>query len=65
MVELSDKQREVMFQLGDTESVHEVVPMELLQQLIQLGLLHHRSSDGNLDFTDLGEEVYDKLVGEE
>jgi hypothetical protein len=63
MIELSDKQRVVLLQLGDTKSVHEVVPIAILHELVQLGLVYKRNSDGNLDFTDLGEVVHDQLVG--
>ena len=62
--QLTDDQREAMIRFGDPESVAEAISIEVLNQLLALGMLHKRPSDGNLDFTDLGEAVYDKLVTE-
>ncbi len=61
MKPLTEDQKKVMLQLGDTESVHEVVPADVLQQLIELGLVYKRN-DGHLDFTDSGEAVYESLT---
>ena len=63
-VQLTDQQREAMLPIGDPESEYETITGEVLNELSALGLLHKRPTDGNLDFTDLGEAVYDALVGE-
>lgn len=62
--QLTDQQRDAMILLGDPESVAEAISIDVLNELLTLGLLHKRPSDGNLDFTDLGEAVYDELVSE-
>ena len=63
MIELTVDQRDAMLKLGDTESDVEIVSVEILQQLTNLGLVCKRASDGHLDFTDLGESAYDDLAG--
>ena len=64
-VSLTDAQRDAMIRLGDPESVSEAISLDVLNELLALGLLHKRPSEGNLDFTGLGEAVYDQLVGNE
>lgn len=61
MIQVTGEQRKVMLQLGDTKSVLEAVPIEVLNQLIQLGLLYKRL-DGNYDFTETGEAVHKDLA---
>jgi hypothetical protein len=53
-----------MLKLGDPDSVFEVVDPDILAELLSLELVQYREGDGNLDFTDIGEEAYDELVGE-
>lgn len=65
MKALSEEQRKAMLKLGKTESVVEAVSMEIWHQLIGLGLVYKRDSDGYFDFTELGESVYDQLKQEE
>lgn len=62
MIQLTGEQRKVMVQLGDTKSLLEAVPIEVFDQLIQLGLVYKRS-DGNYDFTETGETVHKDLTG--
>ena len=64
MIELSEEQRDAMVKLGDTESEVETLTIEVVQQLINLGLVCKRASDGHLDFTDFGESVYDELTSQ-
>ena len=63
-MKLTQEQRDLMLNLGDSEPVPEAIPTEVLQQLIDLGLAYKRQSDGHFDFTDLGESVYDGLKGQ-
>jgi len=60
MVELTDEQRKVIFQLGRTDSVFESVPNHVLDQLVQMGLLYYRSKK-NICFTDEGKRIYQQL----
>jgi len=60
MVELTDEQRKVMFQLGRTDSVLESVPRHVVDQLVQMGLSYYRSKK-NICFTDEGERIYQQL----
>jgi len=60
MVELTDEQRKVMFQLGRTDSVFDSVPEHVIDQLVQMGLLYYRSKK-NICFTDEGERIYQQL----
>ena len=50
-----------MLKLGDPGSSAEVIPKNILEQLIDMGLVH-KHADGHLDFTDLGESVYGDSV---
>lgn len=59
---LSVRQRDAMLKLGDPDSVFALVDPEIVNELLSLELVHYRESNGNLDFTDLGEEVYDDLA---
>ncbi len=59
------EQREAILKLGNTESVAEVISEKALRELVDLGIVHRRESDGNLDLTDLGESVYGQLSREE
>jgi hypothetical protein len=63
-LQLTEKQRAAVLRFGDPESDPEVIAVEVLEELMSLGLVHKRSSDGKLDFTDLGESVYDELSGQ-
>jgi predicted transcriptional regulator len=60
MVELTDEQRKVMFQLGRTDSVFESVSRHVVEQLVQMGLLYYRSKR-NICFTDEGQRIYQQL----
>lgn len=61
MTNLTDEQRRAILQIGDPESVFEKIPSDILDELVALGLLYRRS-DKNLDFTDLGNDIYDSLI---
>ena len=64
MIHLTEEQRDAMLKFGDTESDVEIMSVDVVQQLMKLGLVYKRASDGHLDFTDLGESVYDELTGQ-
>ena len=59
-LELSDAERDAILRLG-SESDHEIIHQAILDQLVAKGVLHFRASDGNLDFTDVGESILDDL----
>jgi hypothetical protein len=59
---LTEEQVEALLKLGSPESDLEVVHPGMLQQLITLGLVYRRDSK-TIDFTDVGEAVYDELAG--
>jgi len=61
MIELTERQREVLIKLGGSSSF-EMVASDVWNELIALRLIHRRS-DGKYDLTQIGEEVYDKLMG--
>ncbi len=62
MIELTEEQRDAVLKFGDTESDVEIMSVEMVQQLTNLGLIYKRASDGHFDFTDLGESVHDDLA---
>ena len=62
MIRLTEQQRELMLKLGNTESVLEAAPIEVLEELLKLGLVYKRPSDGHFDFTEFGESVYDQIA---
>ena len=57
MIELTERQREALIRLGGSSSFSDI-----WNELIALRLIHRRS-DGNYDLTQMGEEVYDELMG--
>ena len=61
MIELTERQREALIMLGGSSSF-EMVASDVWNELIALSLIHRRS-DGNYDLTQIGEEVYDELMG--
>ena len=61
--DLSESQREAMLKLGNTASGHDFVTSDVLNALLSLGLVYWRTTD-NLDFTPVGEQVYDELDAE-
>ena len=61
MLELSVEEKDAILLLG-RYSDHELITEDILHTLIKKGLLHHRTSDGHLDMTTLGENIYDQLV---
>ncbi len=58
---LSDEERDAILRLGVTESEFEAIRKDTLTQLLSLGILYKKASDGHLDFTDLGEEIHEAL----
>ena len=67
-MKLSERQREAMLKLGNTASgdyfiLTEVLPTEVLEELLALELVFWRAPD-NLDFTPVGEQVFDDLDAE-
>ena len=63
MIELTNEQREVILQLGNPDSVLEAIPLEVMKELLDRGLVCKRS-DGRIDFTELGEQVHESIAGE-
>lgn len=61
MIELTERQREALIKLEGSSSF-EMVASDVWNELIALHLIHRRS-DGNYDLTQIGEEVYDELMG--
>ena len=61
-LKLTKEQKEAILQLGDPDSDTELMSTDVFGELISLELIYKRE-DGNIDFTDLGESVYDDLVG--
>jgi hypothetical protein len=59
MIRLTDKQKEVLLKLGRT-SEDEIVSLDVLNELIKLGLAYKRP-DGKFDLTEAGEREYDQL----
>ena len=62
-MELTEEQRDAMLKLGDT-SAAQIILLEVLEQLTELGLVYERDSDGHIDFTDVGELVYEQLTNQ-
>lgn len=60
MINLTDKQKEAILKLGSS-SENEDVHLDILGELLNLGLLYRRS-DGNFDFTEVGEQIHDQLT---
>jgi hypothetical protein len=60
---LSKLQREAILQVGNTASGHEFLTTEVLEELLAMGLIYWRAPD-NLDFTPVGEKVFDELEGQ-
>ena len=61
MIELTERQREALIKLGGSSSF-EMVASDVWNELIALRLIHRRT-DGNYDLTQIGEEVYNELIG--
>lgn len=60
---ITDEQREAMLQLGDTESTMEMIPQEVIDELIAINLVYKRGPK-HIDFTDAGELLYEKLASQ-
>ena len=60
-LELTDAEKDAILRLG-SDSDLEITHQTILDQLIAKGVLHLRTSDGNLDFTDFGESILDYLT---
>ena len=61
MIELTERQKEALIKLESSSSL-EMVASDVWNELIALRLIHRRS-DGNYDLTQIGEKVYDELMG--
>jgi hypothetical protein len=60
MIQLTDEQKEVILKFGRSSEI-EVVHLDVLDELLKLGLIYKRS-DEKLDFTEAGEQIYDQLA---
>lgn len=63
MIQLTKSQKNALLKLGCSSS-HEVISIEVLNELVMLNLVYKRS-DGNLDLTEMGESAYDKLASQD
>ena len=61
MIELTERQREALIKLGGSSS-SEMIASDVWNELVALHLIHRRS-DGNYDLTQIGEDVYEDLIG--
>jgi hypothetical protein len=61
MEKLTEEQYAAMLQLGDTESTHELISAEVIDQLIAKNLVYKRDSK-TIDFTDAGALLYESLI---
>ncbi len=52
-----------MLKLGNTASGHDFLTTEVLEELLSLGLVYWRARD-SLNFTPVGEQVFDTLESE-
>jgi len=52
--------KEAILKLGRSSEI-EIIPLDVLDELFNLGLIYKRS-DGNVDFTEVGERIYDQLA---
>ena len=57
MIKLTDEQKKAMLQLGRTDSTLEMIPQNIIDELVKLGMLRC-----SIDFTDEGEKVYNTLL---
>jgi hypothetical protein len=60
MIQLTDKQKEILLKLGGTPSL-EMIPSDIWNQLLVLGLIYKRP-DGKFDLTESGERTYNRLA---
>ena len=58
---LTREQKAAIMLLGDAEGDDDAIKKDVLEELIELGLVYDDSADGQYDFTDLGESIYDEL----
>ena len=59
---LTEAQKELLLYLGGPEDDDRAVSLEVLDELVNLGLLYKRG-EGHCDLTDAGEELYERLSG--
>jgi hypothetical protein len=59
---LTESQKELLLYLGGSNEDDRVVSLDVLDELVKLGLLN-KDSERHCDLTDLGEELYDRLSG--
>jgi hypothetical protein len=67
-MDLNDEEIQFMLMFGDGEKVdYPPIPKEqwdrVTASLLEKNLLDIRASDGNYDVTDIGDEVFDELIG--
>lgn len=59
---LTKSQMDALVKLGESAAGHEFIKAPVLEQLLALDLIYWRHAD-EVDFTPVGEQVYDELVG--
>jgi Mn-dependent DtxR family transcriptional regulator len=59
MIQLTNKQKEILLKLGGPTSF-EMIPSDVWDELLALGLISKRS-DGKYDLTENGEHTYNRL----
>ena len=62
---LTGDQRKVILMLGGEHEGHELLPEDVFQELVGLGLVRSRPEDGRVILTALGESVYGEISAEE
>jgi len=60
---LTKPQTDALLQLGESAAGHDFINAHVLEQLLALQLIYWRKPD-EVDFTSIGEEVYDELTGQ-
>jgi hypothetical protein len=59
-INLTDRQRDALLRLGNTDTEFETLTTEVLGELLTLGVLYRRA-DGNLDLSVAGQRLYQQL----
>ena len=59
---LTEPQAQAMIELGQSSEGHGFIPQRILNELLSYELIYWRNTD-EVDFTAVGKEVYDELVG--
>lgn len=61
IMQLTEAQEQAMLELGGSAEGHGFIPQRVLDELLGCELIHWRS-EGEVDFTPRGQEVYEMLA---